>query len=637
MASTFLGLEIAKRGLQAHQSALQTTGHNISNADNKNYSRQRVSMSTMDPLYDPSLNRAQTPGTIGQGVQVRSIERVRDHFLDEKVRNSEQSKSYWEARQKYLHQSEVIFNEPSEESLRTQMDRFWQSWQDLSHFPEELSYRETVRSRGKELTFRMRETFHRLFDLRQNVDFEIQVGVDTINSYASQIRELNERILKSERIGDSPNDLKDRRDALLQDLSKMADVTIEYQDEDELIVYLGGEMLVQGETVHRLISRGDGSNEGLHRVLWEHNEKEVMFRNGKMQALLEIRDDVLKENIEKLDLLAINIADVTNEVHRDGFGLGKETNVSFFHIDNLSRNLRGNFDLNGDGSDDTSAVFKVAGKNQIVADRPIGISGTLTFNKNDISDTPVFISYREDETLEQVVTRINSSESGVVAYLNHNNNLVLKARLSDKNDSWQKNLMLRHVEDSGELLVGYTGILQNSGAAGAFDYKRINEINRFQSNVDKITLTPVFHPAGSFDLSREIKDNVSLIAAATGKDIGGTGDKNQGNGSKDGQNALRIAQALRHKKTMVGRYENSDQFYNSLIAKLGIESRTSQDQVENQTMILNNFENLRQSVMGVNIDEEMANMVQFQHGYNAAAKVISVMDEVLDRIINRLF
>ncbi len=637
MASTFLGLEIAKRGLGTHQVALQTTGHNISNADNKNYARQRVSMESMDPLYNPSLNRAQGPGMLGQGSMVQSVERVRDLFLDEKVRSSEQSKSYWEARQKYLHQTEVIFNEPSEESMRAQLDRFWQSWQDLSHFPEELSYRETVRSRGKELTFSMRETFHRLFDLRQNVDFEITVGVDSMNSMATQIRDLNERILKSRNIGDSPNDLMDRRDALLQQLAQYADVTIENQDSDELIVYLGGEMLVQGETVHLLKSVGDGANEGLHRVVWEHNGKDALFRNGKMQALLEIRDDVLKENIEKLDLLAINISDVTNEVHRDGFGLGKETNVNFFHIENLSRNLKGNFDLNGDGSDDTTAVFKVAGKNKINADRPLGISGTITLYKNDISNTPIHINYRADETLENVIQRINSSESGVVAYLNHDDNLVLKARLSEKNDTWQKNLMIRHLEDSGELLVGYTGILQNSSTSGAFDYRRVDEINRFQSNIDRITLTPVFHPAGSMDLSREIQDNVSLIAAATGKDIGGTGDKNQGYGAKDGENALRIAQALRHKKTMVGRYENSDQFYNSLVAKLGIESRTSQDQVENQTMVLNNFENLRQSVMGVNLDEEMANMVQFQHGYNAAAKVINMMDEMLDRIINRLF
>jgi flagellar hook-associated protein 1 FlgK len=90
------------------------------------------------------------------------------------------------------------------------------------------------------------------------------------------------------------------------------------------------------------------------------------------------------------------------------------------------------------------------------------------------------------------------------------------------------------------------------------------------------------------------------------------------------------------KQTMVGEYRNSDEFYNALIAKAGIESKTAKEQVDNQKLILTNLENLRQSVMGVNLDEEMAAMVQFQHGYNAAAKIMQTMNEMLDKLINHL-
>lgn len=634
MPSTFMGIEIARRGIATHQQALTTTGHNISNADNKNYSRQRVDMETMHPLYDPSLNRAGGAGQLGQGPKAGAVERLRDEFVDGRVHNAEQTKSQWETREKYLHQVEVIYNEPSDDSLRAQLDRFWQSWQELSQFPEEMSHRELVRTRGREVTFRMRDTFQKLSDLRRQADFEFEVTVGRINDMASQLKDLNSRIMKSQAVGDRPNDLMDKRDAIVQELSKLADITIEKQDPDEFIVYLGGEMLVQGNVQHKILLQGDAANEGMKKATWEHNGQKALFRAGSAQGLLEMRDITIRENIEKMDMLAVNLNDTVNEVHRDGFGLTKETNINFFRIDPLSRNIRGNYDLSGDGVDDTSAIFKIAGKNALTADRPIGVAGTMTFVKNDAANTPVYVTYRPDMSLQDVIHAINRSDAGVVAYLNHNNNLVLKGK--EASDNYLTNFMIRHVEDSGEFLTGFSGLLQNSGTAGAFDYRRTDEINKLQSTLDRITLTSIIHPAGAMQLSPEIEGNTSLIAAGLGKDVGGTGDANMAYGAKDGGNAMRIAQAMRHKPTMVGEYRNTDEFYNALIAKAGIESKTAKEQVDNQKLILTNLENLRQSVMGVNLDEEMSAMVQFQHGYNAAARVMQTMNEMLDKLINHL-
>ncbi|MCX7633162.1 MAG: flagellar hook-associated protein FlgK, partial [Turneriella sp.] len=493
MPSTFMGIEIARRGIAVHQQALETTGHNISNADNKNYARQRVDMETMHPLYEPALNRAHVAGQLGQGSKAGAVERIRDLFIDARIHNAEETKSLWETREKYLHQIEIIYNEPSDDSLRATLDRFWQSWQELSQFPEELSHRELVRTRGRELTFRMRDTFQKLSDLRRQADFEFAVTVGRINTLAAQNRELNERSLKAQALGDRPNDLMDKRDALVQELAKLADVSIEKQDPDEFIVYLGGEMLVQGKVQHKILLVGDPRNEGLQKAIWEHNGQTVLFRAGSTQGLLEMRDITIRENIEKMDLLAVNLADIVNEVHRDGFGLTKETNINFFRLEPLSRNIRGNYDLSGDGIDDVTAIFKVAGKNTLTADRPIGVAGTMTFFKNDAEHTPVYITYRPDMSLDDVIQAINRSGAGVVAYLNHNNNLVLKAR--EATDNHLTNFMIRHIEDSGEFLVGFAGLLQNSGPAGAFDYRRIDEINKLQGTLDRIPLTPVVHPS----------------------------------------------------------------------------------------------------------------------------------------------
>ena len=113
MGSTFGGLEIGKRGIQVHQTAINTTGHNISNADNEHYARQRVTMESMDPIYNPSLNRANGPGQMGQGVTAATIERIRDTFYDDQIIDAQNEKNFWDARYNYLYQMEKIFNDLS--------------------------------------------------------------------------------------------------------------------------------------------------------------------------------------------------------------------------------------------------------------------------------------------------------------------------------------------------------------------------------------------------------------------------------------------------------------------------------------------------------------------------------------------
>jgi flagellar hook-associated protein 1 FlgK len=634
MASTFMGLETAKRGLSAHQQALQVTGHNISNADNKNYSRQRVNFNAMTPIYEPAFNRALTPGMIGQGVVISSIERVRDNYIDDRIIDNIQSKSYWEVQQRYYSQIEVVYNEPSDHAMRSSLDNFWNAWQDLSNYPEEYGHREVLKTRSQELVYNIRSTFESLHRLRGQADQEIQFSVSKLNTLASEVRDLNEKILKSEALGDRPNDLMDRRDQLIQELSQMANISVSRTELSGSIVYIGSEVLVQGEVHNKLITKPVAGNEGLSGIYWENSQTEPVFSGGSIFSLMNMRDGVLKENISRVDLLAVNIHEIVNSIHRDGFGLTGETNVDFFQLDSFSREVSGNVDIDHDGINDSSSVFKIAGNNILKKDRPVGVSGIMTFVRNDENHTPVQISYRENETLDDILKRINKADAGIVAYVDHRNHLVLKGLNAE--DNWQKNFMVRHIEDSGELLVGFAGILQNSGTNGAFDYRRVDEIQKLQVGRENITFSPVFHPAGALKVNGQIEQNIGLIAATGGKDIGGTGDVNSPNGQKDGSNALTIAQALRHSDVMVGDFKNPEEFYNDLIAKLGVESRASQDKIESHDIIMKNLENMRQSYSGVNLDEEMSNMVQFQHGYNASARVLQTINEMLDFLINKL-
>lgn len=646
MGSTFGGLEIGKRGLFTHQTALNTTGHNISNADNEHYARQRVTMTSMDPLYDPSLNRANAKGQVGQGAQIAQIERIRDAFYDDQIIVAENDKNFWDTKQLYLEQMEVVFNEPSDNSLRNLSNNFWASWQELANFPADMSHREVVVERGKALATRVNDVYGKLDDLRNRANREVITEVDRLNSLAGQIRDLNERILKIEALGDMPNDLKDKRDAALEELSKIVNVRVGRNDRDELFVFIGEQALVQGEIQRKLKTVPDPKNEGMAKVLWEHNDRDLVLGGGKLLGLLDMRDVAIVERIDNVDAFALNISDIVNEVHRDGFGLNGTTNKDFFHLRPLSANARGsyliqnasgNFDLNQDGSAEVTALFRVTGTNEIDATRRVGVDGTITLHKNDPNNSAVRIDYSRDETMEEIIGRINDSGAGVVAYLNHDNQLAFKAVRADLPEGDRRtNFMIRHLEDSGELLVGYAGVLQASGEAGAFDYRRINELSKLRAPLEDLTLTPVFHPAAHMVVSDDVGRDAASVAAGRGTDRGGTGDYNTAGGIGDGSNALLIAASLKQDSHMVGREVNAEEFYNALIAKLGTESRTATDaslRLKDDLVSLNNF---RQSVMGVSLDEEMSNMVQFQHAYNASARVINTMDQMLEVIINRM-
>lgn len=643
MGSTFGGIEIGKRGLGAHQTALNTTGHNISNADNPNYARQRVSMTTMDPLYDPSLNRAEVAGQIGQGVSLDRIERIRDTFYDDQIIAAENSKSYWKTSQTYLYQMEKIFNEPSDNTLRSLSDKFWSSWQELANFPSDIAHREVVVERANALTTRIHDIHNKLHQLRSRAENELRSEVSHINSLAGEIRDLNEKILKIQVLGDSPNDLMDRRDAAMEELSKLVDVNVGRNDRDEMIVFIGEQAIVQGEIQRKLKLDSDPKNDGFSRVTWEHNNKDVVFTGGRIAGLLEMRDRAITKSIDDVDLFAINMTDIVNEVHRDGFGLNGKTNEDFFQIRNLSNRSNGefqltnssaNFDLNQDGVAEVTALFRMTGANELDVQKRIGIDGTIKLYKNDRNNTEVFIDYSRDDTVNDVIRRINDNRAGVVAYMNHDNQLALKATTAE--DNRRSNFMIRHVEDSGEFLVGYAGILNSTGEAGSFDFRRLNEISKLRSRYEDITLTPSYHPAGQIKLSDHIYRDPATIASGRGKDTGGVGDYNTPGGMADGHNALLIASALKQDSRMIGHASNPEEFYNAVISRLGTESRTAEDALKNQEDNLTTLNNMRQSVMGVNLDEEMSNMVQFQHAYQASARFIDTVSNMLDTIINRM-
>ena len=621
MASSFAGIEIGKRSLMAHSTQISTAGHNISNADTEGYSRQRVNVRAFDPLYRPDLERAQVAGQIGQGTDVESITRVRDELLDSRIVGQTNVESYWATREKYYAMIESVYNEPEEISVRGNMDKFWQGWQELSVYPDSDAARQAVVTRGQTLTDSIRQQFRGLSEIGKQIDGDIEATVRQVNDISSQIAAVNAEIVRSRAMGDNPNDLMDRRDLLVEKLANLINVTVDRKDPDEFMVHTDGQVIVQGSLARQIKSVPQIDNNGYGKLVWTDTGIDAQFHGGTLGALVELRDKDIRSEVQSLNTMALNFADLVNDVHRNAVGKNNVTGLDFFVQHDFVENTNGNYDRNGDGVEDSSYVFRMTGKNVLRPQEQIGLEGTMTFNG---ASGNVNVSYYASDTVADVVNRINDSNAEVKAYLDRNSNLVLKATSSASMEN--PDFVIRHVEDSGMFLTGYSGILAQSGEGGAYDFNRADAVTSLDGA--QFAVSPVMSPADYMEVNPAVTGDVRSVAAAFANTIG---DADPG----DARAAVEIA-AMRNTKVMIGTGRTFDDYFAESVTNVGLKGEQAQNQLASQNKIMDDLRSLRDSISGVNIDEELADIIKFQHGYNAAAKFVTVQDELLDTLINRL-
>ena len=622
MQSTFSGIEIGKRSLFAHQVGIHTIGHNLSNIETEGYSRQRVLLGTEQPLYPVAHTNPAINGQIGQGVIAERVSRVRDAFVEQRIVSATSDFSYWETRDTHLLSIERVYNEPSEYSLRSQLDRFWSAWQELSLRPYEGAARHAVIESAQAVVGSMRDHYVQFEQIRNIFDEQINAAVTDINAHIDDIADLNVEITKVIAAGESPNDLLDRRDQKVASLARYMRITTSDRDSDDFTVYSQGIPLIQGAIRNRLDTVGDPSSEGLSRVVWAENREQVNNPAGMLGSLLQLRDGDLQDEIDRLDSFAINFVDLVNEIHRAGYGANGQTGLDFFVEIPRVLNIDGNFDSDGDGLFDSTYIFRITGNNRLNPQDHVGIAGTITL---PTANTTVDISYNPTDTVDQVIDRINNAQADIVARLNRDGQLQLKATTAT--DRENPDFVIRNFSDTGEFLVNYAGLLSAPGGAGAYNWLQPDATAVLQS--DSFSVAPLLHPSGWIAVNPQIDADIQSIAS--GFSLPTVGQAAEGNGDA----ALAVAR-LRNNPALIGNAETVDDFFAQGIGHLGLRSRYADVFKETHADIVKGLVDMRDSISGVNIDEEVAELIKFQHGYAAAARFVSNIDQMLDTIINRM-
>ncbi|MBC7187802.1 MAG: flagellar hook-associated protein FlgK, partial [Calditrichaeota bacterium] len=317
-------LNIARRGLQAQSHALQVTSHNIANANTEGYSRQRVTMAPSPPVRTPT-------GMLGTGVDIAQIERLRESLWDWQLRAEYQELGRWQEHASALGEVEGLLNEPSDTGLSATLQGFWDSWQTLANHPEEGAARQEVRHWGQRLVAAFNGVYRDLGKVQQNLDEQVGLLISQVNDLGRQIASLNVQIAQVEAGGLQANDLRDRRDLLLNELSKLVDVQVLEMPSGMVNVTVGGETLVAGDKVRSMeVTTTTVQGVVVHSPRWGVNGREVVIRGGRIGGMLEMITTVIPQYRTRLDTLAAAVASEVNRVHMSGYAPDGSTGIPFF-------------------------------------------------------------------------------------------------------------------------------------------------------------------------------------------------------------------------------------------------------------------------------------------------------------------
>lgn len=321
MSGIFGTFNVANKGLQAAQTALQTVSHNISNANTEGFSRQRV-----DLKADLAFNFAGV-GQLGTGVKMESIVRLVDDYVSKQIREENSTLNRYETKSEILDQLEIIFNEPSDTGINFNLAEMFTAWQELSKNPEGSNFKTIVADKSKTLTDTINQMMNQLNSLEDQTKFEVEKTVDDFNSIITQLDTLNQQIYNISAKGHLPNDLMDQRDLMLKRLSSIADFKVEFDKFNRAIVKIEDKEVLGPEADFQLKIDENKMPILVDKDNTETIEAKDFLKSGKLKGYMDVIEDINERKTE-FNEFAKNLAQAINGVHETG-----ENEIPFFVFD----------------------------------------------------------------------------------------------------------------------------------------------------------------------------------------------------------------------------------------------------------------------------------------------------------------
>jgi flagellar hook-associated protein 1 FlgK len=312
-------LSNARSALAANQAAINTTAHNIANAETEGYTRKRVDLRADTPQMMPY-------GSLGRGVVVADIPRVRDTLLDLTFRMQSADSSRYGRRSELLGQIEELYAEPSPRDLGAALDSFWGTWSDLAAQPLNDAARMSARQAGDHLASQLQRLSSGLDNIASGADLRMRQDVAQLNQYAAEVAELNEQIIAAESAGQTAGDLRDARDRSVDGIASLAQVQVFERSNGSIAVVAGDATIVDGDDSVALAVDTTG---GTYRIRTERGTI-VRPTGGLIGASIAVLNTDLPAAQAELDALARAVVSEVNAVHANGMNPLGQTGVAFF-------------------------------------------------------------------------------------------------------------------------------------------------------------------------------------------------------------------------------------------------------------------------------------------------------------------
>ncbi len=654
-------LGIGVSGLTAFQYSLNTTGHNIANADTEGYSRQRVELGTQSPHLGST-------GWIGTGVKVTSIERMYDNFLATQVRTTQSVSSQLSSYSNYAERIDDILADP-DIGLDSSIQDYFDAMQVLANDPSAIASRQSLLAESQSMVDRFHGLNGQFSDLRTQMNREMAEITGEINSLADSIARVNQNIIEAVGAsgGEDPNDLLDQRENLLNELAKRVDISVVEQDDGAYNVFIGkGQALVMGSNAAQLTTRANTMDVQQYDIAFTDQTGTQVITNqlagGEIGGLLAFRDEILDPGQNQLGLIAAGISDQMNDQHRLGIDLYDKLGGDFFSPPGISvlqdstnssavsvtgsmvdsSNLTSSdYLLKSDGGDLYTLTRLSDGQNFA-----INTGGTYPYSSSEVDGFSLTISGAATAGDQFLVRPTRDAAAQLSLQVSDPRAIAaagaLRSRNTDNSITNGPNLGTGVV--SPPTVTDASTI--NSGTSISLTFDAAN--NRFQLNVDldgdgnndTLAYDPQNDSAGkpftlnglgdpSFTISGVPKDGDSFVIEFN---AGGVGDN---------RNALAMS-SLQGRNTLLGDTDTAaantptatfQDAYSQLVSDVGSKTRHAQVNLDATSGMLERHQMSLSSVNGVNLDEEAANLIRYQQAYQANAQVISVANTLFDSLL----
>ncbi len=624
-------LNIGVSGLHTAQAQLLTTSHNISNASTPGYNRQQAITSTNIP--DLRGN-----GFIGQGVQVSTVQRVFSQFLFTQALQTQTQSSQLDSHYNEIKQLDNLLADTSS-GLTPALHAFFNAVQDVAANPASVPSRQAMLSNAEALTGRFQSMDQRFNEVRDGVNSQLTSSIDEINSLAQQIGKMNLNIqtVEGSSGGQPANDLRDQRDALVRDLGKLANVSVVRQDNGHHNVFIGnGQALVVGSETMALKTVPSREDPQRLTVAMDLGNKTVLIpehqlQGGSMGGLIAFRNETLDQAQNEFGLLALGLAKTFNDQHRLGQDLSGVPGGDFFKVPEPE------ITSSRDNAPASSMTATISDVSKLTAsDYRLDFNGSQYTLTRLTDKTSVSLATPPTSASPLTLDGLSITSSSMAAGEHF---VIQPTRQAAKN-------IQVAISDTAKIAAAApirTEAATSNTGTGKISAGRVNTLD---ANLQQ-TVTLTFTSSGQFNIvgtgaaatnqtytsGADISFN-GLTVQISGEPAAGDTFKVGANtsGVADNRNALLLA-GLQTKNTLLNDTASLQSGYARLVSQIGNKTRELEVMNTAQANLLAQTDQSLQSLSGVNLEEEAANLLRYQQAFQASSKVIEVSNSLFDTLL----